>query len=79
MLRSVTSQVTNRLIGQVWCAITDLARRADTYLAQEAARNAAAVIAVTRTGRRLEDARALRDLRQIELGEQPLRVRSKGR
>jgi hypothetical protein len=78
MLKTVTSHVTNQLTGQVWYAVTCLARRADSYLAQEAARNAAAAIAVARSSRRLEEVRALRDLRQLELGERPLLAQPKG-
>lgn len=49
-------------------AFTDLARRADTGLARQAARNAAIVVA-EHGARRLEDARTLRDLHRLGFAE----------
>jgi len=50
---------------QVMRSMGDLIRRADRGLALGAARNAAAAVAV-RQGRRLEDARTMRDVRRLE-------------
>jgi hypothetical protein len=50
------------------CAV--LARRADSGLAETAARNAAIVVTEHGT-RRLEDARTMRDLSRLGFGEEP--------
>jgi hypothetical protein len=49
-------------------AFTVLARRADSTLAQQAARNAAVVVG-EHGARRLEDARTLRELRRLGFAE----------